>query len=460
MPKKFLFTFFIFFLSNQIFSSDYFLNTCIDIAIQKNKKLTAKQEEILLAKRQLWVTTRSFLPNIIFQRRYSRGKTITEEYQAEDIWLRLSQPIYDGGRLTAAHKYQSLALEVAKLEYTKLKEELTYKIKLAYYEYVSSTLEVKEIEKMLQEIDNYYKKLENEYNAKAISEIELKEGKIFKKKVENMYDRSKMNKTLFKNKLLSLVGIKSLDEIIFPLQVEIFESLPKEIDFDLPALKNLVVTNNIDLRKLKLQMSMAEERKNMAKGKTYPKFYFEGSYGQSGEAYVTEPLELSTVWSGMLRLSWLFGGSSVESGYQKDKAIPREILDVSARIDNTVLDTRIGLFDDIKYFVERKEADVIKTSTEAEFDEAKNTILLELEKFYNEYSTSLLDARVAKDDLEFKKWKLEVLKKKNALYEASTVEVMGGVWQVSEAVINYSKAILQNYTSVTELEKLVIIPLR
>ncbi|MCM8832107.1 MAG: TolC family protein, partial [Candidatus Omnitrophica bacterium] len=332
--------------------------------------------------------------------------------------------------------------------------------KLAYYEYVSSTLEVKEIEKMLQEIDNYYKKLENEYNAKAISEIELKEGKIFKKKVENMYDRSKMNKTLFKNKLLSLVGIKSLDEIIFPLQVEIFESLPKEIDFDLPALKNLVVTNNIDLRKLKLQMSMAEERKNMAKGKTYPKFYFEGSYGQSGEAYVTEPLELSTVWSGMLRLSWLFGGSSVESGYQKDKAIPREILDVSARIDNTVLDTRIGLFDDIKYFVERKEADVIKTSTEAEFDEAKNTILLELEKFYNEYSTSLLDARVAKEDLEFKKWKLEVLKKKNALYEASTVEVMGGVWQVSEAVINYSKAILQNYTSVTELEKLVIIPLR
>ncbi|MFN6992416.1 MAG: TolC family protein, partial [Fervidobacterium sp.] len=412
------------------------------------------------AQRQLWVTTRNFLPNIFLQRRYSRGKTIAEEYQAEDMWLKLYQPLYDGGRLSAFHRYHSFALEVAKLEYTKLKEELIYKIKLAYYEYISATLEVEEIEKMLSEIDSYYKKLENEFAAKAISELELQEGKIFKEKVENMCQKAKKNKILSENKLVALVGVKSLDEIIFPIPFDMLKSPPKEIDFELDGLKNLLFTNNIDLKVLILNMRMAKEKEKLALGKVYPKFYFEGTYGQSGEAFVTEPLELSTVWSGMLRLSWLFGGSSVESYYQKDKAIPREILDVSQRIDNTILDIKLGLFDDMKYFVEKKEADTLKVSTEADYEEAKNALLLELEKFYNEYYYSLLDVRIANSDLELKKWRFEVTKKRRDLYEISTIEVMNSIYQVSEAVLTYSKALLQNYTAVSELEKLVVIPLR
>lgn len=442
------------------FSTDQFLNTCIDIAIERNKKLVAKKEEIKLAERQLWVTTRNFLPGIFFQRRYSRGKTTAEEYQAEDIWFKLYQPIYDGGRISAAHRYYSLMLEATKLDYTKLKEELIYKIKLAYYEYISATLEVKEIKNMLEEIDMYYKKLENEFSAKAISELELKEGKIFKQKVENMYQKAKKNQILYENKFISLVGIKSLDEIIFTIPYEVLKSPPKEIDFSLDELKNLLIINNPELRKLKLNIEMTKEKEKLTVAKLYPRFYFEGSYGQSGEAFVTEPLQLTTVWSGMLRLSWLFGGSSVESSYQRDKVAPTEILEITQKIDNTVLDTKVGLFDDIRYFVEKKEVDTLKASTEAEYEEAKKVLLLELEKFYNEYYFSLLDTKVANDDLGLKKWRLEVAKKRRDLYEISTLEVMSNIYQVSEAVLAYSKALLQNYTAVSELEKLILIPLR
>ena len=459
MKKVFLFISIIF-LFSELFASDEFLSTCIDTAIQRNKKLIAKEEEIVLARRQTWVTTRSFLPNVYLQRKYSRGKTLNEEYQAEDLGLKLYQPLYDGGRLSASHRYYSLALEVAKLEHTKLKEEIIYKIKLAYYEYLSSIVEVSEIEEMFKEIDVYHKKVENEFIAKAISELELEEGKIFKQKVENMYQKAKKSKILAEEKLIKLIGIKSLDDIIFPLPSGILKTVPKEIDFDLVILKKLLITNNIDLKKLDLNKNMAKARDKMAGGKIYPKFYLEGFYGKSGEAFVKEPLKLSTVWSSMLRFSWLFGGSSVESSYQKDKAIPREITDVSVRTENTVLDTRLGLFDDMKYFVEKKETDVIKLSADAEYTEAKIVLLLESEKFYNEYYYSLLDARVNKGDLNLKKWRLNVLKKRNTLYEVSTIEVMDGIFKVSEAVIAYTRAVLQNYTAVTELEKLLLISLR
>ena len=459
MKKLFLFISIIFLLS-ELFASDAFLSTCIDTAIQRNKMLIAKEEEIVLAKRQTLAATRSFLPNVYLQRKYSRGKTLTEEYQAEDFGVKLYQPLYDGGRLSGSHRYYSLALQVAKLEYTKLKEELGYKIKLAYYEYLSSIVEVSEIEEMFNEIDVYYRKLENEFTAKAISELELEEGKIFKQKVDNMYQKAKKGKILAEEKLIKLIGIKSLDDIIFPVPSGIFETVPKEIDFDLAVIKKLLVTNNVDLKKLDLNKDMAKARSKMAVGKIHPKFYLEGFYGKSGEAFVKEPLNLSTVYSGMLRLSWLLGGSSLESSYQKDKAIPREITDVSVRTENTVLDTRLGLFDDMKYFVEKKETDVLKFSSEAEYIEAKNVLLLESEKFYNEYYYSLLDARVNSSDLNLKKWRLDVLKKRNILYEVSTIEVMDGIFKVSEAVISYTRAVLQNYTAVTELEKLLLISLR
>jgi len=443
-----------------LYSRDEFLYTALNIASSRNKKLIAKKEEIELSKRQLWAATRTFFPALLAQRRYSRGRTLTDEYQGEDFALRVYQPLYDGGRIRASHKYYSLVLEDSKLNYTKLREELIYNVKVAYYEYLSSLMEVKEFENLTNVINEYYKKLENEYKAKAISEIELEEGAIFKQKIENMYEKAKLNKSLFENKLIFLIGVRDLNEVIFPIPVDMFKEVPNEISFDFESLKSLVLVNSLDLKKVKLALEMAREKESMVEGRAYPKFYLEGSYGQSGEAYVKEPLQLTTVWSGMLRLGWMFGGSSVETSYQKDQTVPRSIIDISNRIDSSILDTKLSLFDDMKYFIEKKEAQVLLLSTQGEYEEVKSSLLLEMEKSYNEYKTTLLDANITSRELKFRKWRLEVLKKRNSLLEVPTVEVMNAIFQVSEAVLAYSKAVLQNYSAVSAMERFVLVPLR
>lgn len=459
--KKKIVVLIIFLLFSQLYSRDEFLYTSLNIASARNKKLSAKKEEIELAKRQLWAATRTFFPALLAQRRYSKGKTLSyDEYQGEDLALRIYQPLYDGGRIRASHKYYSLVLEDSKLNYTKLREELIFNVKVAYYEYLSSLMEVKEFESLIPVFEQYFKKLENEYKVKAISEMDLEEGRIFKQKIENMYAKAKLNKSLFENKLILLIGVKSLDEIIFPIPVESFSEVPKEIDFDLDNLKSLLFANNIDLKKAKLALLMAQEKEIMVSGKTHPKLYLEGSYGQSGEAYVKDPLQLTTVWSGMLRLGWMFGGTSIESSYQKDQTAPRDVVDVSYRIDSTVFDTKLSLFDDMKYFMEKKESEVLLLSTQGEYEEIRSALLLELEKYYNEYRHSLLDANTASKELKFRKWRLDVLKKRNSLFEVPTVEVMNGIFQVSEALLSYSKAVLQNYSAVSAIERFVLIPLR
>jgi outer membrane protein TolC len=451
-------------LADFLFAKDEFLSTALNIATARNKKLLAKKEEVDLAKRQLWGATRTFFPSLLAQRRYSRGRAGTtsrlDEYQGEDLALRLYQPIYDGGRIRASYNYYSMVLEDAKLNYTKFKEELIYNVKVSYYEYLSSLMEVREFENLVTTINDYYKKLENEFKAKAISELELEEGRIFKQKIENMYQKAKYNKNLFENKLIFLVGVKSLDEIIFPIPVEMFNEVPQEISFDFESLKSLLIVNSLDLKKVKLALNMAKEKEKMVVGRSYPKLYLEGSYGKSGEAYVKQPLRLTTVWSGMLRLGWMFGGSSLETSYQSDRTAPSEIIDVSQRIETDILDTKLSLFDDMRYFVEKKEAEVLLFATQGDYEETKSALLLELEKNYNEYRSTLLDAETASRELKFRKWRLDVLKKRNSLYEVPTVEVMNAVYQVSEAVLSYSKAVLQNYSAVSALERFVLIPLR
>ncbi|MEM2507195.1 MAG: TolC family protein [Nitrososphaeria archaeon] len=448
------------FVTGYLFCEDMFLSACIDIGIRNNKMLQVKKEAIELSRRELLAATREFLPMVILQRRISRGKTIQEEYQAEDLWIRAMQRLYEGGRLSALHRYYSLAVDKAKTEYIEVKEELVSQIKQAYYQYVGAVVEEMEIGKLLEDIENYYKILSKEFNAKAISELEFNEGKNFRDKVENFYIKANKNKLLYERQLLVLLNIEKIKDIPYPVSGYIISSPLKEITYNLEELKKLTVINNPKLKKLKLELEMNQQKRKVAMSKGKPKFFFEGSYGRSGEAYVTEPLELATVWSGMIRLVWTFGGSSLESSYHEEHSIPREILDVSQRIDNKILDVKIGLFDDLRYFVEKKEAEVSKSYAEAEYQRLYNEIMFNLEKSYYDYYLSLLDTKVAHQDYEIKKWRLEVVKRQREVYAATTLDVMSAMYSFSEALTTYTKSVVQNYVAVSQLEMLVLLPLR
>jgi outer membrane protein TolC len=464
--RKFLFLFFL--ITTNIFCSDKFLETTLNVALARDKRILAKKQEVEVAQKYVNVNLRNFFPSAIIQQRFTKGKATPtgsygeylEEYQGQDFGLRVYQVIYDGGRLQAAYRYHQLNLEQAKLDHSRLKEDLIYKIKQAYYNYLASTLEIKELTRLLSIIEEYHQKLLNEYKAKAISDLDLKEGEVFVEKIKIMIDKSKKQQKLSETYLLQTANLRSLDEIPYPIDFEKFSTPPKEINYDLETLKQMLVVNNPDLKKVYLQTKMAEERKKTVLGRAQPRFYFDGFWGKSGEAYTKEPLVLTTVWSAMLRFSWFFGGSSVDSSWTQEKTAPSEIIDVTQKIENNILTTQISLFDDIRFYVEKEDVELFKYSTLAEYEETKKQMLLELEKQYNEYYNSLLDARINKEDYDLKNWRLDVLKKKNLLFEVPTIDVMSATYQTAEALINYSRAVLSNYLTVAGIERVVGAPVR
>ncbi|MBN1823059.1 MAG: TolC family protein [Endomicrobiales bacterium] len=446
-------------------SSDQFLDTCLQIAQARDKKLAVADEQLGLAQRRVFRAGRMFFPYIMAQRRFTRGKTVFKSaqneqvYESEEIGLRASQPVFMGGRLTSTYRYEKLMEEAARYNYTKIKEDLFYNIKLSYYEYLSLKMEFFALSRAFSDIEYLAKKVLVEYNAKAISELDLVEAQNFRDKVENLYRASERNLRLAEKKLSALVNVDSLDDVPVPVPQGLNEDIP-EISFSLSECLGFVPINSVDLKLNQLQIKMAGEKRKAARSKTIPKISVDGFYGKSGEAFVTEPLTLATAWSIMGRLQWTLWGNSFEAANSQEKMNPNEIVEPTARTDTNSLDFKLAILDDVDYFIETRESRIGYQQAQSEYDDMFKKITISFEKSYNEYVNSLKNERTLKNEIALKQRKLALLKKRNELFEVPTVQVMEEAWKYAETISAFARALNANYASVSEMERLVLIPLR
>jgi len=144
----------------QIFAADAFLDECLKLAQQRDSKISVAAEQIDLAQLRVTNSIRSFFPQLILQREFSKGKTalgnnsLTKyEYNSEQFGIRAVQPIYEGGATRSTLKFNNLMMDAAKLNYTKAKEELYVNVKLAYYEYLTLKMEYLALSKAFEKVE-------------------------------------------------------------------------------------------------------------------------------------------------------------------------------------------------------------------------------------------------------------------------------------------------------------------
>ena len=112
------------------------------------------------------------------------------------------------------------------------------------------------------------------------------------------------------------------------------------------------------------------------------------------------------------------------------------------------------------YFVDTKEGKVGLNQANADYIDVLKTRRLEVEKAYNDYLNSLNSARTLRKEIKLRERKLALMKKRNDLYEVPTVSLMEESWKYAEAISSYARATYQNHASVTEMERLTLMPLR
>jgi outer membrane protein TolC len=264
---------------------------------------------------------------------------------------------------------------------------------------------------------------------------------------------------LAEKKLGYLVNVQSLDEVPAVMPESLVQNVP-EITFTLEECVDFIPLNSVDLKLNQLQILMSLEKMKTNRSKAIPKIDLAGFYGKSGEAYVSEPLDLATSWSVMSRFSWTLFGNSLEVTNSQEKTNPNELIEPTALTDNNTIDAKLGIADDLSYFVDSKESKIGIRQAESEYTETLNKMTLSLQKSYNSYTDSLRNERTIKNEIDLKERKLALLVKRNELYEIPTVQLMEETWKYAETISSFSKAIYANYSAVAEMERMVLISLR
>lgn len=446
---------------------DDFLDQCMKIAESRNTKLVVAYEQIQLSEIRAVAAARAFFPQLMLQHVSSKGTTAVykgsgaegEEYTAEEYGVRAVQTIYEGYRTKGMYKYESMMVDAARFNYTKTREELFASIKLAYYEYLTLNQEYKALSKAFDIVEGLYLKVRNEYRAKAISELDMVEAENFRDKVSDMLSSSRINLDFSIKKLLEVVGIHDLDDINAKVSAELPDDVA-ELTFALQDLLSFILTNNLDVQTAKVQSKMADMKIKINRSKVIPKFYLEGFYGKSGEAFTESSLELSAAWSVTARMAWSLWGNSLEASYGKEKTEPGEVVDASKRVETETIDVKLSLLDDMSYFVDTKESDVSYNQANSDYVDTLKNRRLEVEKAYNDYRNSLNSARTLRKEIKLRERKLALMRKRNDLYEVPTVSLMEESWKYAEAISSYARTTYQNHASVTEMERLTLMPLR
>ncbi|MCL2390172.1 MAG: TolC family protein, partial [Endomicrobia bacterium] len=325
--------------------------------------------------------------------------------------------------------------------------------------YLTLNQEYKALTKAYAIVENLFIKIRNEYKAKAISDLDMTEAENFKDKVADMLSAARINLSFSVKKLVETVGIQSLDDINAKTPDELTDDVA-EINFTLQDLLSFILTNNLDVQTARVQKQMADMKIRINRSRIIPKFYVEGFYGKSGEAFTQEPLELTTAWTVALRMSWGLWGNSLEASYNNEHTDPSTIVDASKRIDTASYDIKLALLDDLGYFVDAKESRVGYNQTTGDYVEVLKVRRLETEKAYNDYLNSLNSARTLRKEMILRERKLALMKRRNDLYEIPTVSLMEESWKYAEAISSYARVIYQNHASVTEMERLTLMPLR
>jgi len=447
------------------FCMDEFLEECLKLAQARDQKIAVAAEQVELAQLRVTNSIRSFFPQLYLQSEQSKGKTAlyqkmdTQEYKSESVGAKASMPIYTGGGNEANLKYNKMMKDAANYNYTKAKEDLYANVKLAYYEYLTLKMEYVALSKAFEKVEQLFLKTRIEYKAKAISNLDLAESENFRDKVANLLSSSRINLEFAMQKLIEVVGVNTLEEI--PATVS--DELPSdafEIAFTLQDCIGFVQSNNLDVQLARLQIGMAEQKIKINRAKVHPQLYAEGFYGKAGEAFIDEPLELTTQWNVAAKLSWGLWGNSLAASYSMDRTDPTTIVDASKRTEVDTFSVQLGVLDDIQYFIDAKESNVSKKQLNAELMDLLRNSRLSAEKAYNEYIISLNNAKTTRNELKVKERKLALMKKRNDLYEVQTVELMEESWNYAEAISTFARALYSNHAAIVELEKLTLMSLR
>ena len=428
------------------------LDSLLHLALQNYQPAKIAKEQVELAQLKILKAGRDLLPSLAAEWKNTKGKTISDPYQSKSYGVQAEQTLFDSGRLMYAFRREKLGLEIAKKNYDQIKNELTYKVKKSYYEFAGAQGILANLKDTKGESGQDLGLVSKQYAAGLITKIELLNASSKYERMGYLVDSTEADLSLAKLNLQQALNIDSIED--FQEEVSLDLNV-KELKINLKEVQELAQETRADIKSLELGDLSAKYAEMIAARENRPKITMAGSRGKSGEAYTTGRLELSDEWSIMTKVSFLFGGSTVEASRIKDKVLPKSISDTTLKTEANTRQLKFSLLNNLAYYTDRKEAQVSHKQIASQLHESRQKADLEVENAYRAYQKALSLLNTALSDKNFREGEIKVNLMRRNVGELPTSEVMQTRIELAQAKSNYIQAVANYHLAIASLNKAV-----
>jgi len=428
------------------------LESLLHLALQNYQPAKIAKEQVELAQLKILKAGRDLFPTLAAQWTNVKGKTITDPYRSKSYGIQGEQTIFDSGKLMYAFRREKLGLQIAKKNYDQVTSELIYKVRKSYYELAGAQETLKNLNNAKKKCEQDLGLVSKQYAAGLITKIELLSTYSKYERLGYLIDSAEADLAVAKVNLQQAVNLDSLEDL--PEEVSLDLNV-KKLKINLKEVQELAQKSRADIQSLELGDLSAKYAEMIAARENRPKITISGSKGKSGESFIANSLELTDEWSIMAKVSFLFGGSTVEASQTKDKTLPKTISDTTLKTEANTSQVKFSLLNNLAYYTDRKEAQVAHKQITSQLHESRQKADLEVENAYMTYQKALSLLNTSLSDKNFREGELKVNLMRRDVGELPTSEVMQSRIEVAQAQSNYIQAASNYYLAIASLNKAV-----
>lgn len=443
----------------------YGVDDCVDIAIKNHIQLEIANKNIKLGEMRLWEARRNMLPSLSMKTEETYGEVYGRRYRGIKSVLEGQFTIFKGGELYFTLKQSEINLKIVKEEYRRIKNDLVAQVKKQFYGVAKSKENLKIQSELKKETDAMASMVKKGHEQGAISKMEF------------LNVSSQASQVDFQ--LVSANGDLSVAELILrqTMNVEPNERFDikvdlnfKEVNADYKDLLDAAFANRPEIKIANMMKEYYGYELKIAKAKGWPKVDLMGSWGLAKENYIAEDNgptgvgpngrdiadmvdKLEQQWYGGLKTSVPFWGSTGEYSFTREQwpSVVSAYQGTEARTNTA----KINVLDNLKYYSERKSAEIDYDKSRQEFLKAKHDVTLEVKESCFSYEKAVVQLRTAREKLKYKEKEVELLRFKRGLEEAPDSDVIEKMIELSQEKFGHVQALTDCLTTVAVLNKAV-----
>jgi len=426
------------------------LQDCIAVALKNYLPVDIANEQEKLAKLRVREARRAFYPSLLGEWNEIDGNTVTEPYRGRNYGLQGEQPLFTGGKITAALRKEQLGVLIAKGNLDRITQDLMVNVSKAYFEYIMNK-NTYDVVSRLEEIQkSLMAEIEKEFTVFSATPAELLTA-------QAAYNQA-VHQTAYAKRQMSIAKL-ALEKEMFTenLNVDNIDArlARKTLDTTLAKCRELAFEHRPEIKVLENTVKASKFGEQVIRSEELPNVSIIGSYGRGGEAFSERDLRLAQEWSVMGRVRWFLGGNTVETSFKKDKVTPFQVTRTDTHVDSVTMNTKFSFWDNLAHFSQRKETQITRKQALKDLEEMKNKIRQETEDSYYSFKRFSAQLSMAINDIGFRRKQLEIVKTKRSMYEASGSEVMNSEAQLAQANGTLQEALAGMNISIVSLNRAI-----